>query len=938
MTNQDEQLSFLNEQHEADNAPVVCLGKTFANDEARRTYFREELRKKLPELKQIEGFPSGKDEDIIALSDPPYYTACPNPWINDFIDEWEKEKVTKYGRDLNEEYHREPFAADVSEGKTDAIYLAHSYHTKVPHKAIIRYLMHYTKPGDLILDGFSGTGMTGIAGALCENENLLNDMGYKSTLDSGTERLLGARKVILNDLSPIASFISNNYSNPMNADEFEKKANEILKSINEECGWMFKTPHTINGKIQTHNGAPIYGQIQYTVYSDVFECPACMEEVTFTDVALDIEQGSVKKEFTCSSCNSILTKNKMQRVIQTTVDAEGNVVSHAKQAPVYIHYLYENKAYTKKVDEIDLQLINKIEELSIPYWFPNKELPKGVNVNQPKVSHGLSKVHHFYSKRALYVLAKTYDILRKLKGDEKNYLQFTFEQAVLGMSKIARYVPTHYSQVNQYLSGTLYIGSQIVDVSLDYIIKNKIRRLAKLLSTNNNQFSSRNIVTTQAIQSLNKLKKNSIDYIFTDPPFGANLMYSDLNLLWESWMAIETNTLKEAIINTVQEKNIDDYKSLMQQSFDIYYHVLKPGRWITVEFSNSKASVWNAIQEAMQKAGFIIANVAALDKKQGSFKAVTSTTAVKQDLVISAYKPSEENITKMREQTNTSDSAWTFVSQHLEKLPRFLGSKGEASIIAERTPRILFDRMVAYHVQNGLPVPISSAEFQSGVAQRFPMRDGMAFLESQVAEYDKKRTLVKEFSQMSLFVLDENSAIEWIRQQLMKKPQTRQDLHPQFMKEIQHIAKHEQLPELDDLLSQNFLRFEGDEAVPDQIGSYLRRNYHDLRGLENDDEKLKDKALNRWYVPDPNKQADLEKLREKSLLREFESYVDELATHKKKLKQFRTEAIRAGFKKAWSDKDYAKIVTVGDRLPESVIQEDDKLLMYYDNAQIRLDM
>ena len=72
---------------------VVCLGLEFESDDARRTYFREELRKKLPELRQIEGFPIGEDEDIINLSDPPYYTACPNPWLNDFVAEWEKEKV-----------------------------------------------------------------------------------------------------------------------------------------------------------------------------------------------------------------------------------------------------------------------------------------------------------------------------------------------------------------------------------------------------------------------------------------------------------------------------------------------------------------------------------------------------------------------------------------------------------------------------------------------------------------------------------------------------------------------------------------------------------------------------------------------------------------------------------------------------------------------------
>ncbi|MEJ9222381.1 DNA methylase, partial [Paenibacillus glucanolyticus] len=377
------------------------------------------------------------------------------------------------------------------------------------------------------------------------------------------------------------------------------------------------------------------------------------------------------------------------------------------------------------------------------------------------------------------------------------------------------------------------------------------------------------------------------------------IMYSELSFAREAWLKVMTNTSNEAIENKSQNKTIQEYTRLITDCFKEAYRILKPNRWITVEFSNTKASVWNAIQYALQESGFIIASVDALNKQRGGFHAMITTTAVNQDLVISAYKPSEENINKMREQINTPGSAWAFVNQHLEQLPIFLGSKGEASIIAERTPRILFDRMVAYHVQNGLPVPLSTSEFQVGVTQRFPMRDGMAFLESQVAEYDKKRTLVKEFSQMSLFVSDENSAIEWIRQQLMKKPQTRQDLHPQFMKEIQHIAKHEQLPELDDLLAQNFLKYEGDGEVPSQIHTYLSTDYKDLRNLSKNDSKLIVKAQDRWYVPDPNKQADLDKLREKSLLREFNQYVEDLSNNKKKLKQFRTEAIRVGFYKAW---------------------------------------
>ena len=118
---------------------VTVLGKEFASDEERREHFRAELRKQLPELKKMEGFPIGTDDDIIALSDPPHYTACPNPWIADFVQEWEAEKPPK-PKDWH--YSREPFAADVSEGKNDPIYNAHSYHTKVPHKAIMRYILH----------------------------------------------------------------------------------------------------------------------------------------------------------------------------------------------------------------------------------------------------------------------------------------------------------------------------------------------------------------------------------------------------------------------------------------------------------------------------------------------------------------------------------------------------------------------------------------------------------------------------------------------------------------------------------------------------------------------------------------------------------------------------------------------------------------------------
>src|SRR5687768_2547186 len=104
--------------------PVECLGQTFSTDEARRAHFTERLREWLrdPESRRTPGFPKGTEEDILRLSDPPYFTACPNPFLAEFV------QVNGKPYDPSEKYEREPLAIDVSEGKTDALYRAHGYH------------------------------------------------------------------------------------------------------------------------------------------------------------------------------------------------------------------------------------------------------------------------------------------------------------------------------------------------------------------------------------------------------------------------------------------------------------------------------------------------------------------------------------------------------------------------------------------------------------------------------------------------------------------------------------------------------------------------------------------------------------------------------------------------------------------------------------------
>ena len=415
-------------------------------------------------------------------------------------------------------------------------------------------------------------------------------------------------------------------------------------------------------------------------------------------------------------------------------------------------------------------------------------------------------------------------------------------------------------------------------------------------------------------------------------------MYSELNYLWESWLKITTNIKTEAIINRTQGKTLDEYRRLMVEGFNEAFRILKLGHWMTVEFSNTRASVWNTIQTALQEAGFIIANVSALEKTHKGFKAVTTPTAVKQDLVISAYKPNGGLEERFTQAGGSEDSAWDFVRAHLRYLPTIKLNNSQLEYIAERDPRILFDRMVAWFVRHNFPVPLPSQEFQTGLTQRFSERDGMIFLPDQVSEYDRKRLQTAQVPQMELFVSDERSAIDWLTDFLKKRPSTYQDIHPEFIQQLgAGWKKHEARPELAHLLQANFLQYDSKtrdgHEVPAQIHSYLSTHFKDLRGLEKSDPRLKAKAEHRWYVPDPNKAQELEKLREKALLKEFDAY----RTHTgRKLKEFRLEALRAGFKHAWASKDYPTIIAVARKIPDDVLQEDEKLLLWYDQALTRL--
>lgn len=460
--------------------------------------------------------------------------------------------------------------------------------------------------------------------------------------------------------------------------------------------------------------------------------------------------------------------------------------------------------------------------------------------------------------------------------------------------KLNRYMPDHHRHVGP-LSGTLYIPYFQAEINIIQLLEDKLDSLMNL-----SQISGNSLVSTQSSGDLCNVPDKSIDYIFIDPPFGDNLPYSELNFIQESWLKCFTNNEKEAIINAFQGKKLVEYQRIMEGCFKEFYRILKPNRWITVEFHNSKNAVWNSIQEALQSAGFVVAIVRTLDKQKGTTKQLSYSMAVKQDLVISAYKPTDILIRELNEQAGDAATAWSFIRQYLANLPVVVDANhdGKIDIIPERQAYLLFDRMVAYHIMNGIPVPIDATDFYKGLDEKFLKRDGMYFLPDQVNEYDIARIKMDvEPIQFELFVSNEKSAIAWLYQQL-DTPQTYAELQPKFMQEVKSVDRYEDMPELSVMLDENFIQ--------------------DDKG--------------RWYIPDRTKEGDVAKLREKNLWKEFESYMNS----KGKLKLFRSEAIRVGFSRLWKDKNYQAIVDMAERLPKQTIQEDDKLLMYYDISLSRV--
>jgi len=668
------------------DASVQAKAQAAGDPHADQVSWSQRLQRYLtdPTLVQREDFPIGTTAAILQLADPPYYTPCPNPFLRELVAGWQRQRPSIPATTIG------PCPELPVSTKTDKSYTLHTYHSKVPASTLAHLIEHFCAPGDVVLDCFCGSGVTGVA---CANVSARGK----------------AVHAVLLDLSPAATFITYNYLFGIAPEQLRTEGALLLAEVAPFYDLLYRDA---------------YGDFSYTIYADQFRCPHCAAVVTFWDAMVDVAAMRLHPTLRCTHCGETMPKANQARVWRTHDDELlGQLVTQAAQAPVARKYGRQLRVLTAAERQ---QIL--IDQPRVPLsGVPVLPWPDGANLSQPKRSHGISHLHHLFTPRNLAALSH----LWQAAGHYPSHRQLRFAITAFMLKTGSRLHNIGFKHGGLNLAGqlpnTYYLPNLSAERHLGQLFADKLRGLATFYATAPQQPSA--VISTSSATRLD-LPDNSIDYCLTDPPFGGFVHYGDLNFVWEAWLGVMANRTAEAIIYAPDGKDHAAYAALLTAAFREIYRVLKPGKWLTLLFHNSHNEVWNIMQRALLQAGFVVADVRAALRGQGSYKQMTSTVAVHSDLLVSAYKPMGE-VAPSQLRVGSVEGVWAWVRTHLAVLP--LPSDNTA-VLAARQPPVLFDHMVAFHVQHGLTVPVSAAAFYRGLDEHFCAHNSMYFLPEQLRD------------------------------------------------------------------------------------------------------------------------------------------------------------------------------------------------------------
>lgn len=490
-----------------------------------------------------------------------------------------------------------PYGRDIAAGKNTYVYDAHTYHTKVPPQGIAQLISYYTEAGDTVVDPFCGSGMTGVAA------------------------LELSRRAVLSDLSPAAVFIARNLCTPVDHQRFMQAVDELMDQSAELAEKLYTTECRECGKPAT---------MLYTVWSYELTCNRCGEDFCLWDVARDeranVRESKILSSFQCPHCQELIAKRGLKRGARRPVEIGYKCCSRGRQ---------EQRA-SPNAD--DLALFEQLERDGVPpgLWYPTHQFPVGgVNTRQP-IAAGIDSVDKAYTKRALWAMAHLWQLASNYPDQEIS------EKLKFALTSLYQRV-TLFSEFRFWGGSGNTANYNVPQIANEQNVFVAFRRKAATISwyfREAPQLHRDVYVGVHSATDLSHISDGGADYIFTDPPFGSNINYSEMNLLWESWLGSFTNTAEEAIVSKAQGKAIDDYQILLCRAFCEARRILRPDGWMTVVFHNSSDKVWQALQGAITGAGFVIRGTQTFDKKHGTFKMHVSDNAVGYDLVLHCQKQS----------------------------------------------------------------------------------------------------------------------------------------------------------------------------------------------------------------------------------------------------------------------------------------------------------
>ncbi len=555
-----------------------------------------------------------------------------------------------------------PFARDVGASKGSAAYRAHMYHTKVPPEAIEPYIEHYTRPGDTVMDPFCGSGMTGVAA------------------------LRLGRRALLSDLSPLATFLACNNCASVDAAELRAALEKMLDPVRPKLEALYRVRCP---KCRTD------ASLSYVIWSDVLRCPECRKKYVLWDAAVD-EKRSVRSEYGCPSCRRKIKKQLKHRTGSRAVAAALNC---------------PNGCDVREVPVRGRGSVKLARPDSNGLWVPMDEIPTGLDELSRVRRSGVNTVDELFTDRNREALALLWDAASKLRPVKlRARALYAVTAIIVRASKLIKYIPLRKMAPGPIL-GTMYLPSFSAETNVLKMFERRIGSICRAAAALGDAGTAANLcVSTQSATDLAAVADASIDYVFTDPPFGHNIMYSELNFLWESWLGWRTRTRDEAVVSSSQGKGVCEYGGLMASAFAEIHRVLRPGRWMTLVFHNTRADVWASIQSGVEAAGFHVEAIQTLDKQHETFKQVTAEGAVGYDVVVNCRKRSGK--TPRRRAARPLD----ILSRLLANAPEGAGK--------ERTARYLHARLTGERIKAGARVAVSYNDVVQLLEENFTLEDG----------------------------------------------------------------------------------------------------------------------------------------------------------------------------------------------------------------------